>query len=110
FEARGQRVLYGDTDSVFVLSGLGDAGAFDELAKAGEAAAAELNELLAERIRREYGVESQLRIRCEKAYRRFFIPRLRAETEGESRGRAKGYAGLKLSKDAPAELEVRGME
>lgn len=109
FEQAGTRVLYGDTDSVFVLSSLGDDAGFDELTAEGERAAEELNALLAERIDRTWGVTSHLRIRCEKAYRRFFIPRLKADSSSDARGRAKGYAGLRLGVDGEA-LEVRGME
>jgi DNA polymerase-2 len=109
-EARGLRTLYGDTDSVFVLSGLGDGASFEDLMAFGARAAGELNAALAERIRREHAVPSHLRIRCEKAYRRFFIPRLKGDTTGEGRGRAKGYAGLRLGPDGSAKVEVKGME
>ncbi len=110
FEERSLRVLYGDTDSVFVLSGLGDDAGFADLAAFGAAAAEELNALLARKIDQQYARPSMLRIRCEKAYRRFFIPRLRGERTGEGRGRAKGYAGLRMVEQGSAELEIRGME
>jgi DNA polymerase II len=110
FERRGLRTLYGDTDSVFVLSGQGDASGFGDLTAFGAGAAEELNAALSERIRREYDVTSHLRIRCEKAYRRFFIPRLKHDTTGEGRGRAKGYAGLRLGPNGASEIEVKGME
>ncbi|MGC3999524.1 MAG: DNA polymerase domain-containing protein [Anaeromyxobacter sp.] len=110
FEARGLRTLYGDTDSVFVLSGLGDAASFEALTAMGGQLAEELNAALAEDIAREHGVPSFLRIRCEKAYRRFFIPRLKHDPTGEARGRAKGYAGLRLGPGGAADVEVKGME
>jgi DNA polymerase-2 len=110
FEARGLRTLYGDTDSVFVLSGLGDEAGFDALTAFGAGAADELNGRLSERIRRDFDVPSFLKIRCEKAYRRFFIPRLKHDFTGEGRGRAKGYAGLRLGAGGAAEVEVKGME
>ncbi len=110
FEARGLRVLYGDTDSVFVLSGLGDGADHAALAAFGAAAAGELNALVTRQIQEDFGRESFLRIRCEKAYRRFFIPRLRGEHLAEARGRAKGYAGLRVAATGPDELEVRGMD
>jgi DNA polymerase-2 len=110
FEQRGLRVLYGDTDSVFVVSGLGDGAGFDDLTDFGVRAADELNAAITARIQREYAVSSYLRIRCEKAYRRFFIPRLKSDTTGEGRGRAKGYAGLRLGPSGASEVEVRGME
>jgi DNA polymerase II len=116
FESRGMRVLYGDTDSVFVLSGLGEGAGYRELMDLGTAKAGELNDEIAQRVKDEYGLESLLRIRCEKAYRRFLIPRLKAvaaaggEAGIEARGRAKGYAGLLLGPDGGKEVEVKGME
>ncbi len=110
FEARGLRTLYGDTDSVFVLSGQGDGAGFDALTAFGAAQAEALNAALAGRILREHGVPSHLRIRCEKVYRRFFIPRLKHDHTGAGRGRAKGYAGLRLGPAGAAEVEVKGME
>jgi DNA polymerase-2 len=110
FEARGHHVLYGDTDSVFVLSGLGDSTGHGELSRLGGALAEALNQHLAERIRRDFDVASHLVMRCEKIYRRFFISRLRGDSSPEGRGRGKGYAGLLLSADGSTEVEVRGME
>jgi DNA polymerase-2 len=106
FEARGHHVLYGDTDSVFVQSGLdGDHAAL--LALATRLADA-LNQYLTDEIRASFDLPSHLRIRCDKIYRRFFISRLRGDADG--RGRGKGYAGLRLEAGDVTELEVRGME
>ncbi len=110
FEARGLRTLYGDTDSVFVLSGREDGASFEELTAFGAAQAEALNAAIAERIRGAFDLPSHLRIRCEKVYRRFFIPRLKHDASGEGRGRAKGYAGLRLGARGAAEVEVKGME
>ncbi len=110
FEERGHHVLYGDTDSVFVLSGLDDAASHEALSRLGGALAAELNRHLAGRIRRDFDVESHLVMRCEKLYRRFFIPRLKGDSSPDGRGRGKGYAGLLLAADGSTEVEVRGME
>jgi DNA polymerase-2 len=117
FEARGQRVLYGDTDSVFVLSGRDASSGYDELMAMGRAAAEELNGEIAERVKAEYGLESLLRIRCEKAYAKFLIPRLKSDKLGHlaeagegGRGRSKGYAGLLLAQDGSSGVEVKGME
>jgi DNA polymerase elongation subunit (family B) len=49
-------------------------------------------------------------MRCEKVYRRFFIPRLRGDASPDGRGRGKGYAGLLLLPGDATEVEVRGME
>ena len=116
FEARGRRVLYGDTDSVFVLSGTDEGAGYDELMALGAGAAQELNLEIASSIKAEFGLESLLRIRCEKAYARFLIPRLKnqAASRGRgadaTRGRSKGYAGLLLAPDGSSTVEVKGME
>ncbi len=110
FEARGHEVLYGDTDSVFVRSGLGDEAGHAALSGLGGELAVALNRHLAERIRGEQDVASHLAMRCEKVYRRFFIPRLRGDASPDGRGRGKGYAGLLLLPGDATEVEVRGME
>ncbi len=110
FEARGHHVLYGDTDSVFVQSGLHDDAAADALERLGRRLASEFNAHLVERIRLEYKLDSHLHMRCEKVYRRFFIPRLRSDASPDARGRGKGYAGLRVSGSGESELEIRGME
>ncbi|MEI6385293.1 MAG: DNA polymerase domain-containing protein [Spirochaetota bacterium] len=129
-EAQGYRVLYGDTDSVFVEAGRPFAGDWEGLSQLGETLAAAINSAIAASIREEYSLESFLRIRSDKVYGRFFIPRIRTEgagvggailrreatgegaesDEAEGRGRAKGYAGLERGGGAAAEVEVKGME
>jgi DNA polymerase-2 len=111
FTQRDFRVLYGDTDSLFVETGLGDEGGYGDFLAQGETLAGEINKFLAERIRAEYGLESFLELRFEKAYRRFLIPPLRNFHDGgESRGRAKGYGGYLLHAGGKAAVEVKGME
>jgi DNA polymerase II len=110
FEARGLHVLYGDTDSVFVLSGMPETAGYGELMAMGTDAAGELNTEIAQRVKDEYGLDSLLRIRCEKVYSRFLIPRLKTGAGEGGRGRSKGYAGLLLSPDGSASVEVKGME
>jgi DNA polymerase-2 len=125
FESGGRRVLYGDTDSVFVQASFSDGSGFETLSTLGRCLAASLDERLSAIIRSEYGLQSFLKMRCEKVYGRFLIPRLRqgdrsaAESDGAglspsgdrvpSRGRAKGYAGLELTKEG-ARIEIKGME
>lgn len=141
FEAQGYHTLYGDTDSVFVDSGLGAGAGKEALEELGTRLAALLNAELQEAIEAEYGLHSYLKIRCDKLYRRFFIPRLRIDPEGRGergraflpaagalggadleadpaslaetgqfRGRAKGYAGLRLDPDGSETVEIKGME
>jgi DNA polymerase-2 len=112
FAGKGCQVLYGDTDSLFVETGLSDSAGYGDFASLCGNLAGELNRFLTERILEEYRLESFLEMRFEKASRRFLIPPLRAlHGSGEAaRGRAKGYSGLLLGEDGTARVEVKGME
>jgi DNA polymerase-2 len=111
FTGKGYRVLYGDTDSLFVETGLGDGAAWLEFREYCAALAVELNTALAGEIKKEYGLDSCIELRYEKAYRRFLIPPLRAPHDrGEARGRAKGYGGYLIREEGPPDVEVKGME
>jgi DNA polymerase-2 len=99
FEAEGVRVLYGDTDSVFVqLRDVIDA----------EAAAVQASDLreraesrVTNRIREEYRVEPKLELELERVYDGFFLPRVR----GGSSGSKKRYAGWRDKR-----VEIVGLE
>ncbi len=96
FEAHGVAVLYGDTDSVFVqLAAPGLIG--------GNAAAlrAEVEESIAERVRREYGVAPRLVLELEEVFERLWLPRVR----GGRAGSKKRYAGWTDGK-----LRIVGLE
>jgi len=121
FNSRGYRVLYGDTDSLFVETGLDDGASLAEFEERCGNLAKELNLLIAETIRREYDLESFIELRFEKAYRRFLIPPLRnlhsrdasPAEQRESRGRAKGYSGYLIHPPEDGKgliVEVKGME
>ncbi|MCK7479947.1 MAG: hypothetical protein M0C28_23640 [Candidatus Moduliflexus flocculans] len=112
FAAKGYRVLYGDTDSAFVDSGLPEGAGWAALDALGRRLAPELNGDLARAVQSEYGLESRMELKFEKVYSRFFIPlRSRSEDDedGDEKGRAKGYAGFRLGPDG-GETEVKGME
>lgn len=113
FTAKGYRVLYGDTDSAFVDSGLPEGAPWAALDALGRRLAPELNADLARAVQAEYGLESRLELKFEKVYSRFFIPPLRSRSEddeeADEKGRAKGYAGFRLGPDG-GETEVKGME
>ena len=99
FEERGFRVLYGDTDSLFVASGLEA-----EAARArGPELAAALSRDLAAWIRQEARVTSRLELELEKLYRKLFLPAVRSGAGGAR----KRYAGLLHGRD---EVEFVGME
>jgi DNA polymerase-2 len=100
FEGRGFRVLYGDTDSLFVLSGREDpVAAIAEARKLADTLNAELEREIAERWR----VESKLELEFEKLYVKLFLPHAR----GSARGASKRYAGVVHGSDA---VEFTGME
>jgi DNA polymerase-2 len=102
FEERGFRVLYGDTDSLFVASGRADAGVAESEAR--ELAAA-LNAELTREIAERWRVTSKLELEFEKLYVKLFLPHAR----GSARGASKRYAGLVFGQDAD-EVEFVGME
>ena len=105
-ERRGCRVLYGDTDSLFVDPELPPEVSVTAATTHGNELCAELNEALAQHVHARFGVASQLELEFEKYYRRFFLPRIRGNS---GRGRAKGYAGLQVSA-AEERLDIVGME
>jgi DNA polymerase-2 len=102
FESAGYTVLYGDTDSLFVRSGMAD----PEQARAtGKQLAAKLNQDIAAFIGEQWRVTSRLELKFEKLYLRLFLPRARNSTRGAS----KRYAGL-LNADDIDGVQFVGME
>ncbi len=101
------RVLYGDTDSLFVDAGLPE----DVTPEVALARGLELREWingeLAEHVSELYHLPSHLDLEFEKYYRCFFLPPMRGSGD---RGRAKGYAGLVVDADGSAEVEIVGLE
>ncbi|HKP96009.1 MAG TPA: DNA polymerase II [Fibrobacteria bacterium] len=87
-ESLGYRVLYGDTDSLFVHAP--KAEDLDSLRAIGAGLAASLNQDLARVLLEKFAVESRMTIQFEKIFLRFFMPALRKE----DRGSKKRYAGL----------------
>src|SRR5439155_1515941 len=99
---RGHRVIYGDTDSLFVDPSETDTAR----------AAAHAEELrdgigrdVAEALTREFGCTSCLELEFEKVYARFFMPEIR----GGATGSKKRYAGLVIE-PAGETLEIVGLE
>lgn len=102
FEAAGFKVLYGDTDSLFVSS-----GGVDPI-EAGDRARElvhSLNRDLALYIESRWRRESRLELEFEKLYLRLFLPRARHSTRGAS----KRYAGW-LNGAVTEGVEFVGME
>jgi DNA polymerase-2 len=115
-QAKGYDVIYGDTDSLFVLSGRTDDPPITALRDLGDELARYVNDRLTEYARTSFSAQSRMELEFEAVYRRFFLPPMRADDhddETESRGRAKGYAGLLASDGASGaveQLEIKGME
>jgi DNA polymerase-2 len=102
FEAAGFQVLYGDTDSLFVHSGMDDP---ERAAARGPELAAALSKEIAAYIEQRWNVPSKLELKFEKLYLKLFLPRARHSTRGAS----KRYAGLRHGGSLET-VEFVGME
>ena len=102
FEAAGFKVIYGDTDSLFVSSARVDP--IDARRRAHDLAAS-LNGDLGRYIATRWRRESRLELEFEKLYSRLFLPRARHSTRGAS----KRYAGW-LTGEGAEGVEFVGME
>jgi DNA polymerase-2 len=102
FETAGFTVLYGDTDSLFVQSGIDDPGAARER---GRDLSVHLNGELGLYTQERWRVESRLELEFEKLYLKLFLPRARHSIRGAS----KRYAGLLGGVNAD-NVEFVGME
>jgi DNA polymerase-2 len=103
-ENQGYPVIYGDTDSVFVLVGPGhDERQSREI---GERLAAGLNRWWKETIEREFQLPSALEIEFETHFIRFLMPTIR----GSETGSKKRYAGYIRDADGEFRMRFKGLE
>ncbi len=104
FESKGLKVIYGDTDSLFVAfdAGLETAAVRER----GATLAAEANAFWSEAVRAEHRLESFLELRLDAVYAKFLMPTLRHS----ERGSKKRYAGLSVTERGASKLVVRGLE
>lgn len=105
-EQQGYRVIYGDTDSLFVWlcendSNLETQAAYD----IGRELARQLNHWWRETLEKKYKIDSALEIEFETHYRKFLMPTVRGSEEGSK----KRYAGL-ASRPEGEELVFKGLE
>ena len=102
FEHAGFKVLYGDTDSLFVKS-----DADDPIKAAADAISlvAQLNRDVTSYIAARWRVESRLELEFEKLYVKLFLPSVRHGVAGAR----KRYAGIVHGAD-PSAIEFVGME
>lgn len=99
----GHRVLYGDTDSLFVDPGAPDAAS---ARAAGRDLLAALGRDLAAHVASRWRVESHLELEFERLYRRLFLPPAR----GGETGARKRYAGLVEEEGGTTRVVLTGME
>ena len=103
-EARGYPVIYGDTDSLFLL--LGRKEGEQHAAETGAALAGALDAWWRAEIARAYHLESFLEVEFETHFLRFLMPTVR----GERTGSKKRYAGLVRAADGELEVVFKGLE
>jgi DNA polymerase-2 len=99
----GHRVIYGDTDSVFVW--IQDAQSDEQAQAAGKQLERDLNVWWCDRIREEFGLDSVLELQFETHFKRFLMPTIR----GSDKGSKKRYAGVVAGKDGD-QLVFKGLE
>ncbi|WP_158768740.1 DNA polymerase II [Paraglaciecola sp. L1A13] len=103
-EDLGYRVIYGDTDSIFVW--LGDDIQAAQGHTVGTELQCEINRRWTRNITEQHQLESYLEIEFETQFSRFLMPTIR----GSELGSKKRYAGLKLNKNNEDELIFKGLE
>jgi DNA polymerase II len=99
----GYRVIYGDTDSLFVDSAEKDP---ERALAVAHRLRANIGDAVAAFVRERFACESYLELEFEKLYLRFFLPELR----GGKIGSKKRYAGLVSDADGSERIEFVGLE
>ena len=102
-EEAGHRVIYGDTDSVFVW--IHEARSDEQAEQAGRELERDLNQWWQEELESEFGLESVLELEFETHYKRFLMPTIR----GSDKGSKKRYAGVVSSPEGDR-LVFKGLE
>ncbi len=100
-EERGLRVIYGDTDSIFIETKSNDS---EEAAKIGKEVQKYVNEYWHE-YTQKIEVKCYLELQFEKTFIRFIMPKIR----GTEKGAKKRYAGL-IMKDGKEKVVFTGLE
>jgi len=102
-EQAGHRVIYGDTDSVFVW--IHEARDDRQAEAAGQSLQKDLNAWWQRMIREEFGLDSVLEVEFETHFKRFLMPTIR----GSEVGSKKRYAGVVAGPDGD-QLVFKGLE
>ena len=102
-EKEGYSVIYGDTDSVFVLPGKNKSEA--DCQQIGKALQDHLNNWWKQHLQEEFQLESHLEIEFETHYLRFLMPTIR----GAEKGSKKRYAGM-VKQKGKTKMVFKGLE
>ncbi len=97
-EEMGYKVIYGDTDSIFVVSKVESKEKAENI---GEEIEKKINDFYESYVTEEYGTDNYLKLEFEKTYEKFFLPKQR----GMEKGAKKRYAGL-----VDDDLDIVGLE
>lgn len=99
----GYEVIYGDTDSIFVVTGAEDK---EDARKIGKRIQKHINGFYDDYIKKEYHRDNAMELQFEKLFKVFLMPTIRGSDEGAK----KRYAGIILKDDDKEELHFTGME
>lgn len=102
-EKEGYNVIYGDTDSVFVL--IGDGKNEAQCQTIGRQLQETLNKWWKDKLEKEFQIESNLEIEFETHYLRFLMPTIR----GAETGSKKRYAGM-INNNGSKQMIFKGLE
>ncbi len=103
-EEEDLQVIYGDTDSLFVL--LAEALGDEQVKQCGLMLQNKLNLYWRDALARDYRLESCLEVEFETHFQRFFMPTVR----GSESGSKKRYAGFIADKHGGMQLLIKGLE
>ncbi len=99
----GKKVIYGDTDSLFILLGSQAQG---NAQATGKEIVSEVNGWLTAELKKVYGVEPALELEFETHFRHFFMPTVRGGTQGSK----KRYCGAIENQNGDLQLMFKGLE
>lgn len=110
-EDLGLKVLYGDTDSIFVQLKFspGEGDNYHFYKKQGEDLVIQVNQFLFEKLKKDFDVVSKMEIQYDKFFKKLIL----TSTRSEGHGAKKRYAGLMIKESSGKCLEemvLTGME